>query len=105
MFSGDKLLGGPQAGIVVGGAQPIARIARHPLARAVRLDKGGIAALAATLNHYLRGEALTEIPVWRMIATSVDALTARATAWAAALGGAAAAVQDSRSMIGGGSLP
>ncbi len=67
-FSGDKLLGGPQAGIIVGKAEPLARIAKHPLMRAVRIDKLTLAALEATLRHYQRAEAETHIPTWRMIA-------------------------------------
>ncbi len=107
LFSGDKLLGGPQAGIVVGRAELVARLRRHPLARALRADKATIAALAATLMHYARGEALREVPVWRMIATPAAALERRARAWAAALGDAAgpARVVPTRSMVGGGSLP
>jgi len=104
MFSGDKLLGGPQAGVIVGRAALLERVRRHPLARAVRLDKGSIAALAATLEHYARGEALREVPVWRMIATTPEELERRARAWARALGERATVV-DARSMIGGGSLP
>lgn len=104
MFSGDKLLGGPQAGIIAGRAELVERVRRHPLARAVRLDKASLAALNATLLHYARGEAIREIPVWRMIAAPLDLLDRRARAWAEALGGHAS-VQESRSMIGGGSLP
>src|SRR3990172_2449849 len=73
LFSGDKLLGGPQAGIIAGRRELVERLRRHPLARALRLDKASIAGLAATLDHYLRDEALEQIPVWRMIATPVDA--------------------------------
>jgi L-seryl-tRNA(Ser) seleniumtransferase len=104
MFSGDKLLGGPQAGIIAGRADLVERVRRHPLARAVRLDKASLAALNATLLHYVRGEAIQEIPVWRMIATSVDNIEQRARAWAEAAG-PRAMILDSRSMIGGGSLP
>jgi len=68
MFSGDKLLGGPQAGVIIGRRELVERLHRHPLARAVRMDKASIAALTATLLHYLRGEALEKLPVWRMIA-------------------------------------
>jgi L-seryl-tRNA(Ser) seleniumtransferase len=68
LFSGDKLLGGPQSGIVVGDRLHIETIARHPLARAFRLRQGTLAGLAETLRHYLRGEELTTIPIWRMIA-------------------------------------
>lgn len=107
LFSGDKLLGGPQAGIVVGRAELVARLRRHPLARALRADKATIAALAATLLHYARGEALREVPVWRMITTPAAELERRARAWAAALGdaGGPARVVPTRSMVGGGSLP
>jgi len=103
LFSGDKLLGGPQAGIIVGREELIDRLRRHPLARAVRTDKATIAALHATLLHYLRGEALTEVPVWRMIATPIADIERRARRWARAIPGAK--VIDGRSMIGGGSLP
>ena len=71
-FSGDKLLGGPQAGIVAGKGELVGRLARHPLARAVRIDKLSLASLTATLVHYLKGEAEREIPVWRMISTPMD---------------------------------
>jgi L-seryl-tRNA(Ser) seleniumtransferase len=67
-FSGDKLLGGPQAGIIVGEKQHVDKLKRHPLARALRIDKTRLAGLAATLLHYLKEEAVTKIPVWRMIA-------------------------------------
>ncbi|HZU07667.1 MAG TPA: L-seryl-tRNA(Sec) selenium transferase [Chloroflexota bacterium] len=106
-FSGDKLLGGPQAGIIVGEAALVAQLRRHPLTRAVRPDKLTIAALAATLDHYLRGEAPQAVPVWRMIATPLEALAERAERLAAALRslGVAAAVVDGESTVGGGSLP
>jgi L-seryl-tRNA(Ser) seleniumtransferase len=104
LFSGDKLLGGPQAGVVVGRAALIARLRRHPLARAVRMDKASIAGLAATLLHYLRGEAEQEVPVWRMISMPVRAIEQRAEAWAAAVRHGSHVI-DGRSMIGGGSLP
>ena len=105
-FSGDKLLGGPQAGILVGRAELIARLARHPLARAVRADKMALAALAATLGHYLAGQP-ERVPVWRMIARPVDEIAAEAEVWAARLraGGVSAAVVAGESRIGGGSLP
>src|SRR5438132_10778844 len=101
-FSGDKLLGGPQAGIIVGRASEISRLRKHPLMRAIRPDKLTLAALGATLVHYLRGAADREVPVWRMIATSATELERRARTLAAALDGQAV---ETRSAIGGGSLP
>ena len=105
--SGDKLLGGPQAGIIVGRGDLIARLKRHPLTRALRVDKTTLAGLQATLLHYLKGEAQEKIPVWRMIATPLEALQERAEAWAERLreAGIAASVVDGRSAVGGGSLP
>ena len=85
-FSGDKLLGGPQAGILVGKADLLNKIKKHPLARAVRADKLQLAALAATLEHYLKDEAEREIPIWRMISASAEAVQARACAWQEQLG-------------------
>jgi len=102
-FSGDKLLGGPQAGIILGKADLVARIRKHPLARALRADKLCLAALAATLLHYLRDEAEREIPVWRMIAAAPAQLKARARHWADELG--QGEVATSQSTVGGGSLP
>lgn len=106
-FSGDKLLGGPQAGILVGQAEPIAAIKRHPLARALRPDKLCLAALAATLRSYLTGSALEELPVWQMIGRSAAALAATAHVWQAALAsqGVACRVVAGESAVGGGSLP
>lgn len=106
-FSGDKLLGGPQAGILVGKARVIDQISRHPLMRAVRIDKMTLAALEATLRHYQRGEATTHIPVWRMIAAHAEQLAARAQSWVARLQskGIMARTQPGESTIGGGSLP
>jgi L-seryl-tRNA(Ser) seleniumtransferase len=103
-FSGDKLLGGPQAGIIVGKKQLVDKLKKHPLARAVRTDKTRIAGLNATLLHYLRGEATEKIPIWRMIAASSDELSSRAVAWAEAFGKKAEVI-DGESMVGGGSLP
>ena len=103
-FSGDKLLGGPQAGIVVGRRELVSRLARHPLARAVRIDKLSLASLTATLVHYLRGEAEREVPVWRMISATPDDIRERAERWRSSLSGAYS-VCKSRSAIGGGSLP
>src|SRR5947209_4468741 len=106
-FSGDKLLGGPQAGILVGKAGVLQRIAKHPLMRAVRIDKMTLAALEATLRHYQRGEAETHIPTWRMISASPAKIAARATNWASQLQthGVPARTQRGESTIGGGSLP
>ena len=104
VFSGDKLLGGPQGGLIVGTKDALAKLKRHPLARAVRMDKASIAGLAATLRIYLEGAAEEKIPVWRMIAMPLDTLSRRAAAIAADIGDAAAVI-DGRSMIGGGSLP
>jgi L-seryl-tRNA(Ser) seleniumtransferase len=102
-FSGDKLLGGPQAGVLVGERPLIEKLRKHPLARAVRADKTTLAGLHATLLHYAREEAVEEVPVWRMIALSADEIRRRAESWAAEL--APAVVIETRSTIGGGSLP
>ena len=106
-FSGDKLLGGPQAGLAVGRAEPIAALRTHPLMRALRPDKLTIAALLATLDSYRVGRAETDLPVWRMIAASERALAERATSLAAALAreGLEARVIETLSTVGGGSLP
>ncbi|MFN8483017.1 MAG: L-seryl-tRNA(Sec) selenium transferase [Anaerolineae bacterium] len=105
-FSGDKLLGGPQAGIIVGRADLIARLRSFPLTRALRVDKLTLAALQATLLHYRRGD-VTRIPVWAMIAATLDDLAARAGAWATPLAarGLAVEVVAAESTIGGGALP
>ena len=102
-FSGDKLLGGPQAGIAVGRSEHIEPLARHPLARAVRMDKTTLAALSATLTAYVTEKAEEDIPIWRMISASSEALAARARRWQEALG--AGELRESRSPVGGGSLP
>jgi L-seryl-tRNA(Ser) seleniumtransferase len=106
-FSADKLLGGPQAGIVLGRQDLMSALRRHPMARTARLDKTSIAGLAATLLHYLRGEALTKVPVWRMIAAPLADLDRRAHRWARVCrqAGLPARVVEDRSMVGGGSLP
>jgi len=106
-FSGDKLLGGPQAGIIVGRADLVAQLRRHPLTRALRVDKTTIAGIQANLLHYVKGEATREVPIWRMIAATADEVAARARALIAALGeaGARCEVVLGQSMIGGGSLP
>lgn len=104
MFSADKLLGGPQAGIIIGQGSLVAKLQKHPLARAVRTDKIRLAGLAITLLHYLKGEAETKIPVWRMISTSLEEIEERAQKWHQLLGSAASIVEG-ESVVGGGSLP
>lgn len=105
--SGDKLLGGPQAGIILGRADLIERIKTHPLARALRVDKLTLAALNATLLHYVRGDALAAIPVWQMIGVEQDVLRMRVQAWAERLqaAGLPATAVPAESTVGGGSLP
>ena len=103
-FSGDKLLGGPQAGIIVGRRDAMSRLASHPLARAMRIDKLSLAALTSTLVHYLKGEAVEAIPVWRMIAAPLDGLEAAAHRLQEASGGLGR-VERGLSTVGGGSLP
>ena len=102
-FSGDKLLGGPQAGIIVGRAELVAKLKKHPLARAMRADKLCLAALTATLLHYLKDEAEDEIPVWRMIAAPGEQIRARAQVWQERLG--CGELVAGQSTVGGGSLP
>ena len=106
-FSGDKLLGGPQAGLIVGKAEQIDRLRRHPMARALRVDKLTLAALDATLVSYQRGRALDEIPVWQMISATAPALAERAARWRQQLAAAQieAHIQPGESAVGGGSLP
>ena len=105
-FSGDKLLGGPQAGIIVGRRELIDQVERHPLARALRADKTALAGTAVTLRHYLRGEAIDKIPVWRMIATPLAPLEARCQTWQAALRDLVETeIVATDATVGGGSLP
>jgi L-seryl-tRNA(Ser) seleniumtransferase len=107
-FSGDKLLGGPQAGIIVGCAALIERIRTHPLMRALRVDKMTYAALEATLTEYAAGRATATVPVLRMLMLTADEIRARADALAGALGGAAewrADLVSGMSAVGGGSAP
>src|SRR5436853_101619 len=105
-FSGDKLLGGPQTGILVGKAAALKHISKHPLMRAMRIDKMTLAALEATLRHYQREEAETHIPIWRMIAASPTSLAGRAASWVSTLQkyGIPARMQRGESTVGGGSL-
>ncbi|MDF2974834.1 MAG: L-seryl-tRNA selenium transferase [Microvirga sp.] len=107
MASADKLLGGPQGGIIIGAASWVERVARHPLARAVRADKTALAGIAATLRHYLRGEAESRIPIWHMIAAPESEIRERVTRLGAALGqdGHAVGVEPVQATVGGGSLP
>jgi L-seryl-tRNA(Ser) seleniumtransferase len=102
-FSGDKLLGGPQAGIIIGKAELISKIKKHPLARAVRADKTCLGGIAATLIHYLKDEAEQEIPVWKMIGMPLEEVKRRAENWARDL--RTGTVIKSEATVGGGSLP
>jgi len=99
LCSGDKLLGGPQAGLLVGRAELVDRCRRHPLARALRLDKLRVAALVATLEAHLRGAA---VPTWAMLRADAGELAARARGLADRLGGE---VAEGATLVGGGSAP
>ncbi len=102
-FSGDKLLGGPQAGIILGRKELIDQLKVHPLARAIRADKMAISALSATLDHYIKGEALSTVPVWQMISADKQTIKVRAEQWKKTL--KLGEVIEAQSMVGGGSLP
>jgi L-seryl-tRNA(Ser) seleniumtransferase len=106
-FSGDKMLGGPQAGIIIGKQTHIERLKRHPLARAVRADKLCLASLSATLTPYLTNQALEKIPVWRMIARTIEEIVIEADSWVSRLRehDINAFTLSGESRIGGGSLP
>lgn len=106
-FSGDKLLGGPQAGIVVGSRELISKLAKHPLNRALRVDKLTVAALEATLEAYREGRADEAVPVRAMLATPLPVLEARAQVLARALAAQSVPhrVVRSSSKVGGGSMP
>jgi len=105
-FSGDKLLGGPQAGIVLGRTEPVRKMARHPLARAVRIDKLTLAALEATLRQRLTGHD-DELPVDRMLRAPVEEMRRRAAFWSVKLAdrGVETKLIEGASVVGGGSLP
>jgi L-seryl-tRNA(Ser) seleniumtransferase len=104
--SGDKLFGGPPAGLLLGRETLLARVLKHPLARAVRVDKLTLAALGATLDLYLT-QSLDGIPVWGMLGASKEAMAHRAESWKQRLGalGLGAELADGESAVGGGSLP
>ncbi len=107
-FSGDKLLGGPQAGIIVGREELVERVRRHPLMRALRVDKLTYAALEATLAEYAAGRASATIPVQRMLTMGADEIRVRAEALAArlnAIDGWRAELRAGASAVGGGSAP
>jgi len=103
-FSGDKLVGGPQAGLIVGRGDLIARLRKDPLARAMRPAKETLAAVAATLGLYRAGRAEVEVPLWRAVATPLEELEARARRLSSALGGLTEAV-PTEATFGGGALP
>jgi len=105
--SGDKLLGGPQAGLIMGQKAIIAKLRKHPLIRAFRVDKITLAALQATLLAYLENKAITEVPVWQMIALDIETINLRARYWQKQCSqiGLHAEVVDAYSTVGGGSLP
>jgi len=102
-FSGDKLMGGPQAGIIIGRKALLDKIKKHPLARALRPDKLCLAGITATLLSYLNGKAAHEIPVWQMISLSLDEINQTALKWKQTLG--QGEIISGESMVGGGSLP
>ncbi|MCE7861217.1 MAG: L-seryl-tRNA(Sec) selenium transferase [Chloroflexi bacterium CFX2] len=103
MFSGDKLLGGPQSGIILGNKDLLEKIKKHPLARAVRANKSCLAGLSTTLTHYLKDEAEREIPILKMMSLTLKQVRGRAEAWRDELG--QGNVIEGRSTVGGGSLP
>lgn len=103
LFSGDKLIGGPQAGLIAGEQKWVDLVSKHPLARAVRIDKVTLSAISATLGAYLTGTYEKEIPIWNMISINESVLAGRAETWRSKTG--VGTVERSRSTIGGGSLP
>ena len=103
-FSADKLLGGPQAGIIVGKKNYMDKISMHPLARAFRIDKMNLAALNTTLMHYIKDEATEKIPIWQMISASKNTLENRANHIKDKISGPVR-VENTKATVGGGSLP
>lgn len=104
-FSGDKLLGGPQAGLIVGRRELVERIRRHPLMRAMRCDKGTLAALHATLLHYIRGDAGSEIPTLWMLGRRPADLEQTVRRWSSMLPHPGTSIRTCASAVGGGALP
>ncbi len=102
-FSGDKLLGGPQAGLIIGKESLLKPIRVHPLARALRPDKVTLAGINATLIHYIKDEATSMIPIWRMISRDLASIERAAKNWREYIG--AGEVVKGCSTVGGGSLP
>jgi L-seryl-tRNA(Ser) seleniumtransferase len=104
--SGDKLLGGPQAGLLLGRAEVLDKVMKHPLARAVRVDKLTLAALIATLDLYLT-QSVAQLPIWNLLGASADAMAARAKSWQHRLmeRGIEVDLVPAESTVGGGSLP
>lgn len=102
LFSGDKLLGGPQAGVIAGRSDLIDQIRRHPIARAMRVDSSTDAAMAATLQHYIDGDARSAIPFWRMATMRPELLEERVRTVSSSIGGS---VEHGHSLIGAGSAP
>jgi len=106
-FSGDKLLGGPQSGVLLGSVELVRKLAKHPLARALRVDKLSLAALEATLREWLLGRAPSSVPVERMLTIPPAELRRRASWWVVKLGDReiSAKLFEGESAAGGGSLP
>ena len=102
-FSGDKLLGGPQAGIIIGKETLLKSIREHPLARALRADKLTLAGVTANLSHYMKDEALAQVPIWQMISRPLESIKESAENWREYLGDGK--VMPGFSTVGGGSLP
>ncbi|QRN84175.1 L-seryl-tRNA(Sec) selenium transferase [Chloroflexota bacterium] len=102
-FSGDKLIGGPQAGIIIGKQELLAPVKTHPFARALRAGKLTLTGVSANLLHYLKNEALSEVPIWQMVAMPLSIIQARAEQWQKTLG--FGEVRPGKSTVGGGSLP